>query len=77
LYGWAAGYRLYQALDGWICVTCIHDEEVEALARTVIPQDRLADLAPTEICVDAPATGALSELLEFHFVERLAGDWLE
>ena len=46
LYGWSTGYRLYQCLDDWLCVTCTEDEQVAALARAVLPPDVYADLLP-------------------------------
>ena len=32
-YGWSAGYRIYQCLDAWICVTCVSDPQFAALGR--------------------------------------------
>ena len=75
LYGWSTGYRLYQCLDDWICVTCTEDQQVAALARAVLPPDVLSALGADELRADVPETSALSELLEFHFVERMVAEW--
>jgi crotonobetainyl-CoA:carnitine CoA-transferase CaiB-like acyl-CoA transferase len=75
LYGWATGYRLYQCLDDWICVTCTEDDQVAALARAVLPPDVLADVDRRELRADRPEVSALSELLEHHFVERMVAEW--
>jgi crotonobetainyl-CoA:carnitine CoA-transferase CaiB-like acyl-CoA transferase len=75
-YGWGAGYRIYQCLDAWICVTCVRDDEVEALVRAVVPADARSDLAPEDVAADAPTHGPAAALLEYHFVERLADDWV-
>jgi crotonobetainyl-CoA:carnitine CoA-transferase CaiB-like acyl-CoA transferase len=75
LVGWAAGYRLYQTLDGWICVTCTSTEQVAALADTMLPLDTRNSLPAETVAWDAPASGPLAELLQFHAVERFSDDW--
>ena len=76
LYGWTAGYRIYECLDAWICVQCTHDHEVEALADTVIPGSTVQSLTVGEANVAAPEEGKLADLLAYHFVERTVDDWV-
>ena len=76
-YGWSAGYRIYQCLDAWICVTCTTEEQIAALVEAVVPEEARAALAPADLGVDAPTAMAPSrQLLEYHFVERFVDDWL-
>jgi crotonobetainyl-CoA:carnitine CoA-transferase CaiB-like acyl-CoA transferase len=78
LYGWSAGYRIYQCLDAWICVTCVRDEQVAALLDAVAPDDEAAaGLAPADVTATAPSIGPLADVLEYHFVEALVEDWVE
>jgi crotonobetainyl-CoA:carnitine CoA-transferase CaiB-like acyl-CoA transferase len=77
LYGWGAGYRIYQCLDAWICVTCVRDEQVAALVKVVVPDDEAANLSPDDLTATAPSIGPAAELLGDHFVEALAEDWVE
>ncbi|HUF99299.1 MAG TPA: CoA transferase, partial [Ilumatobacter sp.] len=77
LTGWTAGYRIYQCLDAWICVTCVLPEQIEALARTIVPAGQLQALADADIRIDAPVAGPLAALLEYHFVERMTEEWIE
>ncbi len=76
LYGWSAGYRLYQCLVGWICVTCVDDAQVHRLATSVLPEDRLAELGPDDMTATAGETSSLATALSYHFVERTAEDWV-
>jgi len=76
-YGWRVGYRIYQCLDEWICVTCVRDAEVEALVNAVVPEDARTELGPEAVTASAPTDGPAAALLEYHFVERLAEDWVE
>ena len=76
LYGWTAGYRIYQCLDAWICVTCVNDEQLAALAEAVLP-DSAARPSAGELTATAPSVGPLAELLEYHFVEATVDDWVE
>ena len=76
LYGWSTGYRLYQCLDDWLCVTCTEDEQVAALARAVLPPDVHARLRPEDQRADLPEISRLSELLEHSFVERMVTEWV-
>ncbi len=75
LLGWSAGYRIYQCLDEWICVTCVLDDQVRALAATVLPADELARLPDGAIRSDAPVAGPLGSALAYRFTERLAAEW--
>ena len=75
-YGWSVGYRLYQCLDAWICVTCVHDHQVAALVDVVVPKDARADLRPEDLIAGAPTPGPAAALLEYHFMERFVEDWL-
>jgi crotonobetainyl-CoA:carnitine CoA-transferase CaiB-like acyl-CoA transferase len=74
-YGWSAGYRLYQCLDAWICVACVHDHQVAALFDVVVAKDARADLRPPDLTASAPTAGPAARLLEEHFVERIVADW--
>jgi crotonobetainyl-CoA:carnitine CoA-transferase CaiB-like acyl-CoA transferase len=76
-YGWSAGYRIYQCLDAWICVTCVRDAEVVALVRAVVPEEATAELTKEDVAADAPTDGRAATLLEYHFVERFAAEWVE
>jgi crotonobetainyl-CoA:carnitine CoA-transferase CaiB-like acyl-CoA transferase len=76
-YGWSAGYRIYQCLDAWICVTCSRSEQVAALVEAVVPVEARATLAPEDLVAAAPTSGPAAALLGYHFVERLVDDWLE
>ncbi|MET0324841.1 MAG: CoA transferase, partial [Ilumatobacteraceae bacterium] len=75
LYGWAAGYRIYQCLDAWICVTCVRDEQVQALVAAVAPTGDAAPLTPEDLTAGAAVDGPIGELLAYHFVERTADEW--
>ncbi len=76
-YGWAVGYRLYQCLDAWICVTCVADEQVAALVDVVVPpSDERDRLGPADVTASAPVAGPAAARLEYHFVERFVEDWL-
>jgi crotonobetainyl-CoA:carnitine CoA-transferase CaiB-like acyl-CoA transferase len=35
--GWGPFYRLYQCLEGWLCVAAVRDAEADALLATVLP----------------------------------------
>lgn len=77
LLGWSVGYRIYQCLDKWICVTCVLDEHVRMLAETVLAAEELAGLSPTDVRADAPVNGPLGAVLGYRFTERLAAEWHE
>ncbi len=76
-YGWSVGYRIYQCLDAWICVTCVSDDEVATLVRVVVPEEARGELSSADISAGAPVDGEAAALLEYHFVERLVEDWVE
>jgi crotonobetainyl-CoA:carnitine CoA-transferase CaiB-like acyl-CoA transferase len=76
-YGWSAGYRIYQCLDAWICVTCTRPEQFAALVEAVVPEEARAGLSAEDLAADAPTAGPAAELLEYHFVERLVEDWMQ
>jgi crotonobetainyl-CoA:carnitine CoA-transferase CaiB-like acyl-CoA transferase len=75
-YGWSVGYRLYQCLDAWICVTCVRDDEVAALVEVVVPKDARSDLRPGDLSASAETSSSAAALLEYHFMERFVADWL-
>jgi crotonobetainyl-CoA:carnitine CoA-transferase CaiB-like acyl-CoA transferase len=76
-YGWSAGYRIFQCLDAWICVTCVTDAQFRALLDAVVPEDQRSTLADGDVSVAADVTGPAAALLEYHFVERFVDDWLD
>lgn len=77
LYGWAAGYRIYQTLDGWICVSCTHDDEVVRLVGAVVPEEDRAAFGADALTIAASESGALAQALEYRFVERQRDEWVE
>ena len=77
LYGWSPVYRLYQCLDGWICVTAVTDDGARAVAECVLPAEMLGSLPAGAIAADAPEDGELAQLLEFQFVGNTVDAWVE
>jgi len=61
-YGWSPYQRLYQCLEGWLCVFCSNEAERAALRRTV--------LHDTETDPDAETFG-------YELFARSAGDWVQ
>ena len=76
-YGWSAGYRIYQCLDAWICVTCVTDAQFVALVEAVVPDEQRATLDADDVSATADVTGPAALLLEYHLVERFVGEWTE
>ncbi|HVU73939.1 MAG TPA: CoA transferase [Mycobacteriales bacterium] len=68
LFGWSAVHRIYQTLDGWICVAGDGPAALADLAVTVL--GRAADPVNTEV------DGDLAQLLTYAFVGRTTEDWL-
>lgn len=62
-YGYDAGHRLYQTAEGWICVVCVGDDHVRALASTAGVDVDLTD--------DAALAAALTEA----FRTKTADEW--
>ena len=51
-YGWSAGYRIYQCLDAWICVTCTRAEQFAALVAAVVPEEARAGLSADDLACE-------------------------
>ena len=62
--GWAPHQRLYQCLEGWLCVFCTTHEERDAFVSTV--------LGTTDAAAD---TDDLGERLGYEMFSRPAADW--
>jgi crotonobetainyl-CoA:carnitine CoA-transferase CaiB-like acyl-CoA transferase len=61
--GWSAGYRLYQCLEGWICVACVDDDQLASLRATVVPGH--AELSAS----------SLGPALQEQFFRRTSEEW--
>ncbi len=75
LFGWAAGYRIYQCLDSWIVVTCTRDEEVRAFADLVLPDEVRVGIDESGLCCEAMEEGPLASLFEYHLMGRTVDEW--
>ncbi len=62
-YGFDAGHRLYETAQGWICVVCVTDDHVRALAATA------------GVNVDLTDDAALADALTAAFKAKPAADW--
>jgi crotonobetainyl-CoA:carnitine CoA-transferase CaiB-like acyl-CoA transferase len=63
--GWGPYYRVYQCLDGWICVACVRDEQVDAMLQEVLPGGE----------VDPSAHADVAAQLSYEMFGATAADW--
>ena len=63
--GWGPYYRVYQCLDGWICVACGRDAHVGALLQEALPGQE----------VDPSAHDDVATLLSYEMFGATADDW--
>lgn len=59
--GWDPTYRLYQCLDGWLCVACVTEAQRASLVEAVLGPDAERDL----------------DRLQYELFGRSAGAWCE
>jgi crotonobetainyl-CoA:carnitine CoA-transferase CaiB-like acyl-CoA transferase len=63
--GWGPYYRVYQCLDGWICVACVRDEQVDAMLQEVLPGGEVDPSAHADVAVQ----------LSYEMFGATAADW--
>ena len=61
--GWSPERRIYQCLDGWLCVYCIKPEQAAALRQAILSS--------------GVERSQLGEALQFEFVARTADEWVD
>jgi crotonobetainyl-CoA:carnitine CoA-transferase CaiB-like acyl-CoA transferase len=63
--GWGPFYRVYQCLEGWLCVACGSDDQADDLVRQVLGEDASAAVAEEPI----------GERLAYEFYGQPAPEW--
>lgn len=76
-YGLHALYRLYQAADGWLCITVESETQWQALCRALGTPEFLADARFVDAFARRQNDDVLAMTLADTFKQRRAGEWVD
>jgi crotonobetainyl-CoA:carnitine CoA-transferase CaiB-like acyl-CoA transferase len=70
-------YRLYQALDGWLCITVESDSQWQALCRAISADELLADARFANPSARLQHDAGLAATLAAIFIQRRTSEWVD